>query len=203
MEPKEENRGRHLFLNLSIIIGVIYCIISFARITFLNILTLLIEPFLFIILFILLINSFFYFLFRVRKLGWKAFGPLAVNILIFFAILHFPFEDISIALNFKLYLSGREKVVSMIQAGELTPNGDNRLISLPQKFKYLSNGGEVLVEQNGENLKVFFFTYQGVLDNFMGFAFISDNTPLVNDSFGGDFKTIKKEKDHWFWGVST
>ena len=207
MEAEEENGCRHLLLYASITIGIICCIVSFTRITLLNILTPFIEPFLelflFFVLFTVSIISFFFSVFGVRKYGWKAFGPIAVNVLTFFLVFFFPFEEISTALDFKINMSAREKVVSMIQAGELTVNESSRLISLPPMCKYLSaNEGKVLVEQDGETLKVFFYTYCGPLDNFMGFAFISDNTPLMNDSFRGDFKVIKKKKDHWFWGFS-
>lgn len=95
--------------------------------------------------------------------------------------------------------------MSIIQAGELSPNVSHNegLIALPKEYAHLSKGGgEVLVEREGATLKVFFFTFRGVLDNFSGFAYISDNASLHQSDFNGDFHEITKKKDHWYWGSS-
>ena len=50
---------------------------------------------------------------------------------------------------------------------------------------------------------IFFFTFRGILDNFSGFIYRSDDNPPLNGDFSGDFVEMKKLRSHWFWAAST
>jgi len=64
----------------------------------------------------------------------------------------------------------------------------------------LSNGGgDILLEKANEQYFVLFFTYRGVLDNFSGFVYSSDNKKPQLRQFGGYIKAIVKMKKHWYY----
>ncbi len=130
---------------------------------------------------------------------------MIINLITLLIVIFVPFTDIMLDIDFKLNLNDREKIVEMVKSGELyneTSYGSH-LIKLPEGYKHLSKGGgEIVVEQEGETLKIFFFTFRGILDNFSGFAYISDDSKLLNTDFNGDFDQILIKKDHWFWGAS-
>lgn len=43
---------------------------------------------------------------------------------------------------------------------------------------------------------------RGLMENFSGFIYRSDNKEPSQNEFGGDFKEVVKLKEHWFWAVS-
>lgn len=152
-----------------------------------------------------LIWSIRHFVINVKKLKYKVAIPMTINLITLLVVIFTPFTDIMLNLDFKLNLKDREKVVSMVQSGELKPNVsyNESLIELLDKYKHLSQGGgEIIVHKDGERFKIFFYTFRGVIDNFSGFAYISDESRLLKTDFEGDFEQIKKEKEHWFWGAS-
>lgn len=131
--------------------------------------------------------------------------PITINMVTILIVWFVPFTGIAITRDFSANLKGREKVISIIQSGDLLSNVSHNesLIALPKEYAHLSKGGgEVVVERDGDTLKVFFFTFRGVMDNFSGFACISDNTELYQGDFNGDFLEIEKKKDYWYWGAS-
>jgi hypothetical protein len=140
-----------------------------------------------------------------KKNGLISLIPLLFSVVTILIVTFVPFTDIMLTSDFEKNLEQREYVVSLIQSGELKPNVsyNESLIRLPLKYRKLSKGGgEIMVEREGETLKVFFFTFRGVLDNFSGYAYISDDSELQEDDFFGDFKQINKVKEHWYWGSS-
>ncbi len=117
----------------------------------------------------------------------------------------YPCANTMLDLDFNTNLIDREKIISMVQSGELKPNVsyNQNLIQLPDEYKHLSKGGgDIMIEREGDTLKIFFFTFRGILDNFSGFAYIADNSVLSQTDFNGDFDEIIKKREHWFWGAS-
>lgn len=90
----------------------------------------------------------------------------------------------------------------MVENGTLKPNvsHDSTLIHLTKKYQHLSKGGgEIVLEKKPRGYSVLFFTYRGILDNFSGFVYVSnDQKPLKND-FDGDFKEIERLERNWYW----
>ncbi|MBS4538860.1 hypothetical protein GOQ27_10315 [Clostridium sp. D2Q-11] len=198
-----------LIISFSILSSVLLLLINIFKWTLIDIFTVFLFPIIElgvgVIFLVISILSIIYFGLKAHKLKYKAFIPLGINLVTFIIVLTIPFTGIMLYFDFKLNIDEREEIVSMVKSGELKANvyHNDSLIKLPEEYEHLSKGGgEIVVERDKGRLKVFFYTYRGVLDNFSGFAYISDNSELSSDHFNGDFKEIKKKKEHWYWGAS-
>jgi hypothetical protein len=137
---------------------------------------------------------------RFRKI--KAYIPFIIQMTSLIIVLTVPFTSIMLDLDFRLHLKQREKVVSKVISGDLKPNVSHNpsLIHLPSWYGHLSKGGgDIMVERNGNETYVFFFFFRGILDNFSGFMYRSDDTPPQNGDFGGEFIEIERLKKNWYW----
>lgn len=160
----------------------------------------------FIMLPILLIVFGFFAVVTVRTVIYlfrnKKWAPIAIQTMTILLVIFFPFTVIVLDLDFKLNKSEREKVIQMVENGTLKPNvsHDSTLIHLTKKYQHLSKGGgEIVVEKKPIGYSILFFTYRGILDNFSGFVYVSnDQKPLKND-FDGDFKEIERLERNWYW----
>jgi hypothetical protein len=137
---------------------------------------------------------------RFRKLN--AYVPFMIQMASLIIVFTVPFTSIMLDLDFRLHLKQREKVVSQVISGRLKPNvsHNSSLIHLPFWYADLSKGGgDIMVERNGKETYVFFFTFRGILDNFSGFMYRSDDTPPKNGDFGGEFFEIERLRKNWYW----
>jgi len=57
------------------------------------------------------------------------------------------------------------------------------------------------VEKKETEMYVLFFRYKGVLDNFSGYMYRSDDSPPRNE-FGGDYFEVIRLRPHWYWIAS-
>ena len=132
----------------------------------------------------------------------RAFIPFTISIITILIIQFVPLTIIADAWDFKANLKDREEVVSMIKTGELVSN--KRLISLSKEYAYLSRGGgEIIVEREGDTLKVFFFTFRGMLlSGSTGFIYVSDDSQIQSGDFRMFFLKVKRIKENWYWVVS-
>lgn len=206
MEVSREKKRNSIVLYFSIVSSVLFILINIFRWHLIEIFTVFLEPFLelFIVLVFLIsmILSIVYFIRNVRKERYRSIIPFSISIITILIIWFVPFTNIILEIDFKMNLKDREKVVSMIQTGELVPDisYNESLITLPKGYAHLSKGGgQVVVEREGEKLKVLFFTFRGILDNFSGFTYISDNSELQKGSFNADLHQVRKKKDNWYW----
>lgn len=138
-----------------------------------------------------------------KKKNWKPFGVQAIAILLLLII---PFNQIVLDIDFKLNKLERDEVISKIQDKTFIPNVsyNSSLIHLPDEYNHLSKGGgDVVIEKQGENYSVLFFTYRGVLDNFSGFIYSPNGTEPQFNSFGGEFKEIVEIDENWFFVASS
>lgn len=139
---------------------------------------------------------------RLGKSRGRSLLPLLLNVGAFCAVWFVPIDSIMLDLNFRWNFDKRTEIVKRIEAGEF-PINRNGLAQLPWGYRHLSRGGgEVIVARQGDTRIVFFFTYRGILDNFSGFFYRSDADPPNAADVGGDFKEIKKLRDHWYWAAS-
>lgn len=118
-------------------------------------------------------------------------------------ITHFvDFTALWLATNFRLRHTDREQVVRRVVSGELRPNVAHNaaLIALPGELAPASlGGGEVVVQRDGDKLKILFFTFRGVLDSFAGFVFTSDGSAPKDGDFAGQFFVNRKVGDGWYY----
>ena len=128
--------------------------------------------------------------------------PVGTNIVMILLLVFVPFRNMGLQTDIKSNSEERFRVVQLIKDGEL--HTDNRgMVRLPFYFRYLSkDGGVVRVEQEEDVIRVLFFTFRGVLDNFSGIIYSSADVEPQNNVFGADAKEIEKLKDNWYWIAS-
>lgn len=209
MEAGGQRKSIPAALYFSIGSSVLLILITTFRWYLIN--TLIVFPAIFIGLFFIIILfmnitlSIIHIVRHVREDKFRAIIPLTIGIIALLIIRFVPLVNIAITLDFNMNFNDREKVVSMIKAGELQPNVfyNNSLISLPKDYAHLSKGGgEVVIEREGDRLKVLFFTFRGMLSGSTGFVYVSDDSGLYAGDFGTDFIQIKKKKENWYWMIS-
>lgn len=192
-----------LFLLLTI---ATYSLVSFFFSNIVDVLTPFIAPFLgWPILGLALVAFVLAVVLPFRR--WKTKGkatllPLVILIISLVAAHFIDFEQLWLIANFKFRYKEREEVVKRIADGEFRPNVsfDASVITLPGQLSGVSlGGGQVLVQHDGDKLKIFFFTYRGILDNFAGFIYSSDNSAPKSGDFSGDFYLTNKIQDKWYY----
>ncbi len=88
----------------------------------------------------------------------------------------------------------------MIEENQLSPNSNSDLIVLPSTQKSLSEGGSVLFTELSDNsFSILFYTNRGLIDNYAGFLFKSDNKNIQKTDYWGSTYKVKTLKPHWFW----
>ncbi|MGB4005934.1 MAG: hypothetical protein WBK22_00870 [Halanaerobiales bacterium] len=128
----------------------------------------------------------------------KTIIPFVINLLTLIILV--PSKNVALKCNIEKNHEQRSKIVYKIIKEELIPD-KNGTIELPFWYKQLSKGGKVFVEKNG-GLKVLFITFRGVLDNFSGLVYISDNKEPQKGLFGADIREVVKVKEYWYWIAS-
>ncbi|MBU3128653.1 hypothetical protein [Clostridium tagluense] len=209
MQVSKEKKNISTALYFSIVSSFLLITINIVRWHLIEIITVFLEPLvelsIGLVFLASLISGVVYCVRTIRNEKFAALMPITISIVTILIVCFVPFTDIMLARDFNSNLKDREKVVSIIKTGKLVPNisHNESLIALPKEYAHLSKGGgELVVKMEGDTLKVFFYTFRGVLDNFSGFAYISDDTALYQGDFNGDFHQIKKKKEHWYWGGS-
>ncbi len=89
----------------------------------------------------------------------------------------------------------------MVEEGRIKPN-DIGLAKLPPEYRHISRGGAIMVERDDGVTSVFFFTFRGVLDNFSGYMYRSNDTPPPQYLMGGDWVQIERKQPYWFFCAS-
>ncbi|MDR7071651.1 hypothetical protein [Fictibacillus barbaricus] len=189
-------------LKTSIMSSLLIIVLPFLQWKLMDLLTLFLMPFAwlivygsFIVIFILSIIRLF------KKKDWK---PLGIQMLAIVLWILIPFNQIVIEMDFKRNESKRNEVITKVNDGTFVPNVSYNpsLIHLPKEYKHLSNGGgDIVIEKQGNDYAVLFFTFRGILDNFSGIVY-SPNDRKPTHSFGENFIEIKKLDDNWYFVAS-
>ncbi|WP_258535644.1 hypothetical protein [Bacillus sp. 03113] len=187
-----------LFLSIiSSILVILYQIFQWSIIEILTpflmpLLSLVVYGFAFVVIFISILS--------IRKgFQWK---PIIIQGITILLVIFFPFTKIVLDIDFKMNKSDREEVIRMVEKGTLKPNvsHNSTLIQLPEKYAQLSKGGgEIIIDKNGDDSSVLFFTFRGVLDNFSGFVYSPNDQRPSNRDFDGDFKQVEKLDENWYF----
>lgn len=160
-----------------------------------------------IILITSIVLSLIYLVTSVRRQKFIATIPLIICLFVVLGAYFIPFTKLSVSYDFRTNFSKRVEIVEQIQTGQLkiTPTyGENMsaVVLPPDKTSLSRGGGEVLYQNNGSTTSVFFFTFKGIMDNFSGFIYRSDESNPFQTDFGGDYVELIKLRDHWFWAAS-
>jgi len=198
-----KNFPNKMLLNFMIISALLMIIVIAFHWPLLSLLTPFLEPLVEIASLVLfIIISFWalgYLVMKYCKIGYIALLPLIVSMITILILVFVPFSKIAIKINWISNYDARIKIVQMIESGELnTAMSEHGYVNLPNKYNYASEGGKIIFSRNESRLFVFFFTFQGILNNYSGFAYVSDNNKS-SASLGGHQIEVKKMADYWFW----
>lgn len=191
---------RNKLLQLSIISSVIVILYMFFQWKIIDIIT----EFLMLPVLLLVFGFFIFITIRAiitlfKNKDWKPIVIQVITILLLFVV---PFNQIILDIDFKRNKSEREQVAKMVENGELKPNVsyNSSLIHLPKKYQHLSSGGgEIVVEKSGDGYNILFFTYRGIMDNFSGFVYTSNDQKPSKKAFDSDSKDIEKMDNNWYF----
>jgi hypothetical protein len=113
-----------------------------------------------------------------------------------------PHPKLSTREDFQQRLKQRQEIIALARAEKLPAAPHNfHLKRLPNRYSYLSDGGEIIVEKPKGNTKVFFFTYRGLLTGGCnGFIYARDDQPTMYEF--PRLVRVERLAPHWFWVIS-
>lgn len=149
---------------------------------------------------LLMLVSIIYFVARRRKNPRQARLPLLINAVVILILWFVPFTDIWLDLEFRMNKAAYQQVVRMVESGEL-PSATYTM-QLPSAYSSISRGGDTIVDRSDGVTSIFFFTCRGVLDNFSGYMYRSNDTPPSEWLMLGDWVQIKRKQPYWFFCAS-
>jgi len=193
-----------ILLGSSICASLFILLISISRWTLVDVVTPFIEPIIelafWILAIIVMVWSFVYMLTHIIKTRFNAVMPFLIVAITLLISIFAPFTKWITDYDFYSNYEERLAVVKQIQSGQMNVN-DANIIPLPKESKHLSKGGgEVMYWSNdNKSFGVLFFTFRGVLDNYSGFAYKSDNNEPSSMDFDSDNIEIRKLREHWYW----
>jgi hypothetical protein len=108
-----------------------------------------------------------------------------------------------IEFGFRWRLSRYEKVVRLVERGELRPDSGGYTM-LPEDYQWLSDGGEIVVIRRGDLTSVIFFTQLGFPGEYRAIAYRSDDSVPENyndDRCDGGWR-VQADIPKWFVCIS-
>lgn len=184
---------------------VLYCLVSFFFWSLMDVVTPFGVPFVWLpVLGTALAAVLTAVILPIRRWSARRAGsllPLAWLIGCFVVTRCIDFTALWLSANFRFRYTDREQVVRRIESGELRPNVSHSpsLLALPRELAPVSlGGGEVVVQRDGDKLRILFFTFRGVLDRWAGFVYSSDGSPPRSSDFGGELTITRKIQDRWY-----
>ena len=163
-------------------------------------------------LLILFIISIIYWVWQ-RNRAHRPFIPFIFSISTIIFILYFPFNRLTLEVDFRLKLSEREKVIKMIIDKAIPYDLDkSSLVTIPIEYENLSAGSPNIIVENIDNSTcVFFYTFRGLTDNSAGFVYVPDEKIMTKFKVGQfssstifyDPIEITKIADHWYFIANT
>lgn len=191
---------------LTLTLWILLILLSIFRwFSFGSLVVLLTSPLTILIFLFSLVCIFWVLIYAVRnckKYKAKVLVPLLLCLLALYTIIFDPVFSLKTQFNFSQNKIEREAVVSDIRQEKLerVKSFDTSYIaSLPNGKKNLSSDGEVLVSTKDNKLRVFFYTFKGILDNFSGFIYTEVSNDPSPENLNCEPTQIKKKSDHWYW----
>lgn len=141
---------------------------------------------------------------NIRKLTKKfCFTDLITNIILVVTavlILFFPFIDVKVNIELKLYEEERLNVIDMISTKKLIPDEVGNVV-LPNYLKKISTSGEVFVYQNDKDNQVIgFWIFRGIVSGSSQIIYSTGGEQLIKDNeTGHPIVLIKHLKDNWYY----
>ena len=139
----------------------------------------------------------------IRRGGISFAGPLLICAATVALLVYAPLQDIYLQCNFRWHRADRERIVSQVKRGELTPNVtyNQNLIALGPDGSNVSEGNEIVVDGFGEGTYVLFMTYRGLKHYFNGFLYVPPGSDPAK-FFEFDDKPprrLDRYSEHWYF----
>lgn len=144
---------------------------------------------------------FSWFVFKHRKIGMMTLLPLVINIVVILLLMFVPFETFGMKYDWLSHYQVRMQVVDMIKNNAVSPEMMTTG-QLPEGYKDAAVDGRVSSSRRGTALSVFFTVKMGILNDYSGFAYVSDRDP-AKAGLGGPNVSVQPIADCWFWCEST
>ncbi|MBW7476943.1 hypothetical protein K0T92_19685 [Paenibacillus oenotherae] len=138
----------------------------------------------------------------INRKNRKNLIPGGICLLVLMPVGLVPFTQITLKIEFERDKEDRSKVIEMVRGGALKPNVtyNPSLIHLPEQYEKLSKGGgDIVVEGEGDDLQVLFFTFRGALDHFSGFVYTGNGTVPEGEVFGSRLVEVDRLGRNWFF----
>lgn len=143
-------------------------------------------------------------LLRIRRHGVRSAAPFLVYVLTLLLLEYAPLQTIALQQNFTWHRANRERIVALVEAGNLKPNVDysRNLIALGDSEANVSAGGnDIVVDDAGHGTYVLFLTSRGLKHHFSGFLHVPEGAK-PEDFFEFDDKPpsrlVRYDKDWYF-----
>jgi hypothetical protein len=144
-------------------------------------------------------------LLRIRKGGAKFAIPFLICAATLALLVYAPLQKVALQRNFDWHRADRERIVELVEAGELKPNVDTNkyMIALGDKAPNVSVRGDIIVDKAESGTYVLFLTSRGLKHYFTGFLRVPPGAD-PKDFFKFDDKPpsqlVRYDKDWYFVG---
>lgn len=146
------------------------------------------------------VTALVYALIRWRKMGKRAGLPLLLQIACLFITAGLVNFAQAVDLNFRVHSGGFNEVIALVEAGQFQPD-DLGQAKLPPQYQYLSAGGSIQFQQENGVTTVLFYESLGILGEFQGYIYQSNNTPPEDLPWCDAWFPLKQPQKNW--GVCT
>ncbi len=199
------------FLEIFSSVCLSYIVITMLTIFFEEDLFRIFTPFLapFLLLFIILgylvlaVISLLYIPFQIRKVSWRVFIPLIINLITFLIVyyLYNPLGDVRIKIGFRINENRLNRAASWItqsiQNGDINIEETRGTVILPKEYKSLADRGQVLVTNEYGVITILFFRGGGMFEYGPSFVYRSDNIASGFEVYG-DIQCNRWLSPNWY-----
>ena len=134
--------------------------------------------------------------------AYVEFVSAAVLVLLMVLVVFFPFRDVKVKLELRLYDTPRQEIVEMIRSRELQPEDGRIIIQLPAGYRRISTSGTVVQHKNDAGGQVIgFWVFRGVPDGAIEVIYSSGGEELIRANVYG-IERIEKLKDDWYYVIT-
>lgn len=148
-----------------------------------------------------MVTALVYALIRWREMGKRAGLPLLIQVACLFIAYGVATLSQSIDLNFRVHAGGFKEVIALVEAGQLQPDQYDGA-KLPSQYKYLSADGTIRFQKENGVTTVLFFDSVGILGEFHGYVYRSNNSPSKDFVWCDDWFPLNQPQENWFVCVS-
>ncbi len=141
--------------------------------------------------------------FQIKRLAWRAFGPVIINSITFLIVYFFydSLKDLRIDIQFQInenrFNRAANWVTQSIQNGDLDLEETRGTVIFPKVYKSLADDGRVFVTNEYGVITILFFRGGGMFEYGPSFVYRSDNIAPGFEIYG-DIQCNKWLSHNWY-----